>query len=92
MAPQNANPLIRIDYQKIPAHMRTEVRRYIETGDGPYSDFLRAVFSDSLTLAYGRADSANREAIEDWADFLVNEAPVGCWGSDEAIENWDGLE
>lgn len=83
-----------IDYSSLPDHMQDGARRYIERG-GPIGNFLTELFSNRLVQAYSRADDVNAAAMKVWAGFLYNEAPRGCWGSPEAVEEWQrrgGLE
>jgi len=76
-----------IDYSRLPEHMQGAARRYIENGISGGS-FLTEVFSNRLVQAYGRADDQNTAAMRNWADFLYNEAPRGCWGSPELVDEW----
>lgn len=83
-----------ITYDKLPAHMQEGARLYVERGLWP-GDFLRAVLSDSLTGAFGRADEINAARIQDWARWLYNDCPHAAWGSEKAVQKWverGGLE
>lgn len=75
------------DYTNIPGHMRESVRGYIELGR-PVGDFLTELFSNRLVQAFGRADDRNLACMQQYAEFLYNEAPRGCWGSLEAVQRW----
>jgi len=76
-----------MDYSKVPAHHMVEgVRRWIE--DGRCGDFLRAVVSNDLFQACGRADDINRPLLPEWVRFFYNHAPGDCWGSKEKMEAW----
>ena len=57
-----------INYDKLPSHMQEAVRGYVEDGAG-VGGFLTALFSNDLVKTYGKADSANREAIPIWIDY-----------------------
>lgn len=51
-------------------------------------DFLDAVFSDSLVSAFDRADTGNQARLKNYAHFLYNYAPRGCWGSKAIVKAW----
>ena len=76
-----------IDYSKLPEHMRDGFRRYIEKGI-PGGHFMTAVLSNDLMGAFGRADDINRARMFDICAFLHNEAPRGCFGSPEHVNDW----
>ena len=76
-----------VDYRSLPPGMVGGAQRYIEHGIKP-GDFLCRVFSNDLVGAYSRADNINTAAMRTWAAFLYNEAPRGCWGSEEAMADW----
>jgi len=63
------------------------MRRYIEEGALPGS-FLRAVICNKLVEAFAQADSTNILRLFDYADFLYNEVPSPCWGSEEKMLEW----
>jgi len=77
----------RINYSRLPEHIRAEMKRYIENRVPP-GDFLMAVLSNSLVESFGRADFNNRKRMFDIAGFLYNEAPARCWGSPEKVARW----
>jgi hypothetical protein len=67
---------------------------YIETGR-PTGGFLEAVLSNDLMAACDRADDGNRRNLPAYCGYLYNEAPIGCYGSPEAVKKWmaaGGLE
>lgn len=76
-----------IDYSRLPEHMRGGMRRYIENGIPPGS-FQSAVLSNDLMGAYQKADDINTAAMRDYAMFLHNDAPGGCYGSPAHVEDW----
>lgn len=76
-----------IDYSMLPEHMRESTKLYIEKGIMPGS-FLEAVMSNNLVEAFERADPINRSAMYQWAKFLYNEAPAGCWGFNQRVYQW----
>jgi hypothetical protein len=83
-----------ISYDRIPEHMRSGAKLYIEQGIKPGS-FLTAVLSNDLKEAVARGDIINQHALIDWAIWLVNECPGGAQGSPELVREWikaGGLE
>ena len=76
-----------INYSLIPEYMRDGVRLYLEEGLRP-GHFLNAVLENNLVEAAARADRENKHRLLDWATFLYNELPMGCWGSKEKVAAW----
>jgi len=76
-----------IRYHALPEHMQDGMRLYIERGVQPGS-FLRAVLSNDLMGALGKADDVNINALPAYGSFLYNEAPSLCWGSPEVVSAW----
>jgi len=76
-----------IDYGRLPAHMQDGMRRYIERGIPPGS-FQRAVLSNDFMEAFKRADHVNTAAMVEYARFLHNQAPRGCFGSPQHVSDW----
>lgn len=72
---------------KWPEHVQDGIARYIEHGIPP-GHFLKAIFSNDLVEAYGRADLKSRAGIPALASFLFNSAPMGCWGDKEKYLAW----
>lgn len=54
----------------------------------PPGHFLRAVLTNNLKEAFGRADHKNIAAMGHIVAYLYNEAPYQCWGSAEAVKDW----
>lgn len=75
------------NYDLIPEHCRESVRQYIEHGR-PIGGFLTYLFANDFVRTFGQADTINRPALNDYATFLYNEAPLGCWGSLEKVADW----
>lgn len=77
------------DYSQI----RPDIREALDawgTGERPYcGDFLRAVLSNNLMEAVGRADADNLRALPVIASYVYNELPGNCHGSPEIVEAWD---
>ena len=76
-----------IDYSRLPDHMQDGARLYVEDGIEP-GDFMFAVLCNDLIGAFGRADSINANSMRDWANWMFNEAPMGCWGSAAKVGLW----
>ncbi len=72
---------------KLPAHMRDGVERYVMHGIQGGS-FMTELFANRLVQAFGRADEENTDAMREWASWLYNDAPGGCWGSPMAVSEW----
>lgn len=73
--------------EKLPAHMRDGVERYVLHGI-PGGSFMTELFANRLVQAFGRADEENTDAMREWASWLYNDAPGGCWGSPMAVSEW----
>ena len=89
MAQRNA-----IDVERLPEHMQEGARSYVETGRPP-GGFMRAVLCNDLMGAFSRADAANEAHMKEWTMWLFNDAPSGCWGDEETVNEWvesGGLE
>lgn len=88
------NPEIKhiLDYieETIPHHSREGIKNYVFNGY-PVGGFLTEVFSNSLTGAFGHADHINRNMMYNYALFLYNAAPHGCWGSSDKVKEWQKL-
>jgi hypothetical protein len=78
-----------LDYSKIPVPYMVEgMRYYMERAPVMHGDFLIALLSNDLMEAFGRADDTNRAAMFEWCRWLYNEAPLGSYGSKEAVRQW----
>lgn len=76
-----------VNYDGLPSHMRKGARQWVEEGIMT-GEFLTSVMENNLVGAYIRADDDNSAAMVDWADWLYNEAPNGCWGNKPTIREW----
>lgn len=75
----------------IPPIMLDALNGYIEHGY-QVGHFLRAVLENDLKGAVDRADDVNIKVLPAYVVYLYNEAPAGCWGSKERVQNWiDGF-
>lgn len=71
----------------LPPHMVGGMVRYIVHGI-PAGSFLNAVLSGDLFEALRRADDVNMNELPNYARFLINSAPCGCYGSPSAVAEW----
>jgi hypothetical protein len=71
----------------LPPHTVDGIVNYIVRGC-PIGGFLSAVLRNDLRAAFGKADLKNFNALGRIVIFLENEAPLTCWGSEEAMMNW----
>lgn len=77
-----------INYSKVPVdYMVPGLRRYIEAGIEP-GGFLYALLCNDLFGAVARADCDNKKRLVQWCQFIYNELPAGCWGSEENVAAW----
>jgi hypothetical protein len=74
----------------IPEHCQEGLTAHIMTGR-PVGHFLTAMLEGKLFEACSRADEENEHAIYRYARFLHHRAPIGCFGSAEAVEQWREL-
>lgn len=73
--------------QGIPEHMLESLVAYRDERR-PVGDFLRAVLSNNLMEAAGRADSTNIYLLHKYVQFIYNEMPRASCGSVENYDNW----
>jgi hypothetical protein len=71
----------------IPQYMMGGIIRYISEGIPP-GDFLKAVITNNLRDAIGRADDFNLRNLPAYPAFFYNKAPGLCWGNQERMEKW----
>ena len=57
----------------------------------PKGSFVYACLTNDLSLTLGKADDQMSEVIDDVVLYLNNCIPIGCWGSEDTIQNWEGL-
>lgn len=76
-----------VKYDRLPAHMQDTARRYVEKGYQGGS-FFTAVVSNDFMGAWRNADDINTAAMRDWAIWLFNDVPRGCYGSPEHVREW----
>ena len=72
-------------FQSLP--QADDLRLYVEEGR-PTNHFLMALLANDLMATLGRADAANKAAIEDSCLWLKSYAPAACHGSRDTVEAW----
>jgi hypothetical protein len=75
------------DVDRLPDHMKSGARAYIEEGRMP-GGFLYAVLCDDFTDAVGRADATNEAHLKAWGKWLFNDIPASAWGDEETVKAW----
>lgn len=74
-------------YSDVPEHTRESLANYFIHCYEPGS-FLMSVLVNDLYGAACRADHINRPALAEIAKWVMHNAPVGSWGSPEAVNGW----
>lgn len=77
----------KLSASRIPTYMHSGLIGWIVFGQPP-GDFLDAVLSNDLMRACERADDMNRTRLFDYASFLFNYAPRGCFGGWTIKNEW----
>lgn len=76
-----------MNYSKIRPEIIESIRAYADEGR-PTGGFLKAVLSNDLQEAFGRADAGNQATMFEIVSYCYNEIPSVCWGSPKAVKNW----
>ncbi len=71
----------------LPVRFRGGMERYLHDGILP-GGFLRAVLCNDLKEALSRADDRSVMELPGIVSWLYSTAPMDCWGSPEAMNNW----
>lgn len=71
----------------IPPKMAESLALYLDAHIAP-SDFLRAVLENNLVEACRRADADNIGVLPAYVAYLFDSAPIGAWGSPNAVKCW----
>ena len=74
-------------HSEVPEHLRDGLLRYVRYHQPP-GHFLRAVLSNDLKEAFGRADEQSRAGMFAIVRWLYNDAPSICWGSPQLVKDW----
>ena len=72
---------------EIPEHIVESLEAFKANGR-PVGDFLRAVLSNDLTDAVGRADSENAKILAEIVKHVYWEMPADSWGSRDKYNHW----
>ena len=75
------------NYTRIPEHMRSGAKLYIEQGIMP-GGFLTAVLENNLSEAALHADTTNTLALANYGAWLAFDIPGDSWGSPEIVKRW----
>ena len=67
------------------------LENWIEHGTRP-GHFVTAVLTNNLFEAIARADSNNVKLLPDIVRWVYSHAPSSCWGTEEKMKEWKGLE
>ena len=73
----------------IPRNLKESLDRYVTDAIEP-GGFLRACLENNLVEAFGRADLENRDNLFYVVEYIYNELPSTCWGSEEKVAAWLG--
>ncbi len=71
----------------LPGYMLDGLFAHVEERH-PTGGFLTALFENDLMLASQKADDTNRHLLWEYATWLFNYAPSGCYGSRKAVTEW----
>jgi len=71
----------------IPENVKASLDRYVMNGI-PTGDFLRAVLSNDLFEAVGRADMDNQHNLVSICQYIYNYCPSTCHGSLKKVDEW----
>ena len=72
---------------QIPFTTAVTLDNYIQRGTSP-GDFLRAVLHNDYRMAYLHADDRNKEILHKIMAYMVDVAPLACWGGPEFVKRW----
>lgn len=72
----------------IPDYTRDALDRWAQCGLMP-GGFVRSVLCNDLSGACMRADMSNRSMLFEIVQYVYNELPSDCWGSEEKVDAWE---
>lgn len=72
---------------RIPEHTKETFENYFNRGWEPGS-FGMSVLCNDLVGAVSRADHINKRHLSEIVEWLVENAPRGSWGCEEAVREW----
>ena len=76
-----------MDSMNLPPHMASGVVAWVLFGQKP-GQFLTALIENNLLEAARRADAGNGPALQAWVKFLDAYVPSPCYGSVQAVNEW----
>jgi hypothetical protein len=80
-----------VAYENCPVGwMATSMKHWIETGVAGPNTFIGHLAANRLIECVEKADPSNHAALQDWAQWLRQYAPVGSYGSEEMARAWAG--
>lgn len=79
------------NYSEVPDYTLQGLDRWAKEGQPPGA-FLEAVISNDLEGAIAKADGNNRKVLKLIVRYLWSELPSECYGSEDVLENWEGLK
>lgn len=74
------------DY-KVPDHTQETLVNYLTRGWQP-GGFVEGMLAMDMQRAVYAADHVNRVYIADIAQWIIEQAPIGSWGSYEQVDAW----
>jgi len=77
----------RTRFPSIPPRILKSIYHYVEDKT-PTGDFLKAVLSNDLFNAFGRADEENEKNLFNICIFIYNYIPTCCYGSLDKVLEW----
>lgn len=79
--------MLALEHPRVPQHAMESLQNYFKHGWEPGS-FMVSVLTNDLYGAAARADPTNKPAIAHIAEYIVNYAPNGSWGTPELVKDW----
>lgn len=79
--------MLSLTFPKVPKHAMETLQNYFKHGWEPGS-FIVSVLTNDLYGAAARADHINKPAIAFIAEYIINHAPEGSWGTPELVRDW----
>lgn len=73
----------------VPSHLVSGFALYLVLGIRP-GGYCIAVLENNLKEAYAMGDEASLAGQRKTVEFLYNEVPASCWGSEDKVNRWKG--
>lgn len=74
-------------YDDIPSSTKSAIDAYVSKGR-PVGDFVHAVLTNNLINAMSHADDNNMTSLKKIVQYVYNQIPSSCWGSEEIVNSW----